>query len=228
MSTIDKSIVKQCLFSSTLKEINGIESIDYSFIKASEELKEKIKVSLEAPQRKRKFYPKKLIIALVAIISMCFLITFAASAKFRSSVVSFFAEVYENCTILFIKDTNENNYPTKIETKYEPSYISVNNYEKADEAVGKHYVAIVWKKEGSTIDFSQTIVTVGANITLDTENAECGTRFIGEQEVFYTIKNGKCSVSWFAHDYSFSLSCNESLGWEEVEKMVSSLAPVTD
>ena len=228
MSTIDKSIVRQCLFSSTLKEINGIESIDYSFIKASEELKEKIKVSLEAPQRKRKFYPKKLIIALVAIISMCFLITFAASAKFRSSVVSFFAEVYEDCTILFIKDTNENNYPTKIETKYVPSYMNESNCEIINYFDGALQVEILWEREGSTIDFSQTILYEDKEITIDTENAEYGTRFIGEQEVFYTIKNGKCSVSWFAHDYSFFLSCNESLGWDEVEKMVSSLAPVTD
>ena len=158
MSTADKSMIRQCLFNSTLREIREIEDIDYSFIEASPDFKERIKSSIEATPRKRKLYPKKLIVALVAVISLCFLFVFAVSAQVRTKVVDFFVEVYESFTLLLVKDNGTEDNPDTIESIYEPSYLTENNYEKSKESVNRLYMSATWKKEGSTIEFSQSII----------------------------------------------------------------------
>ena len=227
MSTADKSMIKQCLFKSTLREIREIEDIDYSFIEASPDFKERIKSSIEATPRKRKLYPKKLIVALVAVISLCFLFVFAVSAQVRTKVVDFFVEVYESFALILVKDNGTEDNPDTIESIYEPSYMRENNYEKSKENINKLTAAIVWKKEGSTIEFSQSIIDDN-HIKFDTETASFKAEIVGEQEVFYKVKNGIYTIKWLAYGYSFTICCNEALGWDEVEKMVSSLAPVTD
>ena len=224
MSTADKSMIGQCLFNSTLKEIRELESIDYSFIEASPSFKERIKSSIEATPRKRKFYPKKLIVALVAIISMCFLIMFAVSAQVRTKVVNFFVEIYESFTMLFVKEASTDDNPATIESIYEPSYMRENNYEKSKENINRLTAAIIWTKGDFTIEFSQSIIYENS-IKFDTEAASFKTEIIGEQEVLYNVKNGTYIIKWLAYGYSFSLHCSEKLGWEEVEKIILSLEP---
>ena len=222
MSTADKSMIRQCLFNSTLREIREIEDIDYSFIEASPDFKERIKSSIEATPRKRKLYPKKLIVALVAVISLCFLFVFAVSAQVRTKVVDFFVEVYESFTLLLVKDNGTEDNPDTIESIYEPSYLTENNYEKSKESVNRLYMSATWKKEGSTIEFSQSIIDDNY-ILSDTEASSYGTKFIGEQEVLYKVKNGIYTIKWLAYGYSFTICCNEALGWDEVEKIVLSV-----
>ena len=182
MSTADKSMIRQCLFNSTLREIREIEDIDYSFIEASPDFKERIKSTIEATPRKRKLYPKKLIVALVAVISLCFLFVFAVSAQVRTKVVDFFVEVYESFTLLLVKDNGTEDNPDTIESTYEPSYMRENNYEKSKESVNRLYMSATWKKEGSTIEFSQSIIDDNY-ILSDTEASSYGTKFIGEHDV---------------------------------------------
>lgn len=224
MSTADKSMIRQCLFNSTLREIREIEDIDYSFIEASPSFKERIKSSIEATPRKRKFYPKKLIVALVAVISMCFLIMFAVSAQVRTKVVDFFVEIYESFTMLFVKETSTEDNPATIESIYEPSYLSKNNYEKSSESIKRLSVSTAWKKENSTIKFFQYVID-DIYILSDTEAASFETRIVGEQEVLYKVKNGIYNIKWLACGYSFSLYCSEELGWDEIEKIILSLEP---
>ena len=224
MSTADKSMIGQCLFNSTLREIREIEDIDYSFIEASPSFKEKIKSSIEDTPRKRKLCPRKLIVVLVAVISMCFLIMFAVSAQVRTKVVDFFIEIYESFTMLFVKDNSTEDNPDTIESIYEPSYLSKNNYEKSKENVNMLYMTAAWKKEGSTIEFSQSIIYENY-ILSDTEDASFKTEIIGEQEVLYNVKNGTYTIKWLAYGYSFSIRCNEALGWDEIEKIILSLEP---
>lgn len=224
MSTADKSVIGQCLFNSTLREIREIEDIDYSFIEASPSFKERIKSSIEATPRKRKLHPKKLIVALVAVISMCFLIMFAVSAQVRTKVVDFFVEIYESFTMLFVKEASTDDNPATIESIYEPSYMRENNYEKSKENVNMLYMSATWKKEGSTIEFSQSIIYENS-IKFDTEAASFKTEIIGEQEVLYNVKNGTYNIKWLAYGYSFSLICSEELEWDEIEKIILSLEP---
>lgn len=224
MSTADKSMIKQCLFNSTLREIKELESIDYSFIEVSPDLRERINSTLNPTPRKRKLYPRKLIIALVAIISMCFLIMLAVSAQIRNTIVDFFVEVYESFTLLLVKDNGTEDNPDTIESIYEPSYLTENNYEKSKENINKLTAAIIWTKGDFTIEFSQSIIDDN-HIKFDTEAASFKTEIIGEQEVLYKVKNGIYTIKWLAYGYSFSIRCNEALGWDEVEKIVLSIKP---
>lgn len=224
MSTADKSMIRQCLFNSTLREIREIEDIDYSFIEASPSFKERIKSSIEATPRKRKFYPKKLIVALVAVISMCFLIMFAVSAQVRTKVVDFFVEIYESFTMLFVKEASTDDNPVKIETEYEPCYMRENGYELFSKSSGKISVLAVWKKHDLSLRFSQNIVK-NSDYVFDTEDTLYEIKYIGDQKVYYKIKHDVITVKWLEYGYSFSLNCNESLGWDEIEKIILSLEP---
>ena len=222
MSTADKSMIGQCLFNSTLREIRELEDIDYSFIEASPSFKERINSTLNSTPRKRKLCPKKLIVALVAVISMCFLIMFAVSAQVRTKVVDFFVEIYESFTMLFVKEASTDDNPATIESIYEPSYLSKNNYKKSSESIKRLSVSTVWKKEDSTIKFFQYVIDDNY-IRSDTEAASFETRIVGEQEVLYNVKNGTYIINWLAYGYSFSLICSEELGWDEIEKIILSL-----
>ena len=228
MSTISKEMLKRCLFESTLDEIRKIEAIDYSFVKASEQLKNKIKNDFEtAKQNKKKYYPKKIALILVAALTICFLIMFTVSAQIRTAVIDFFVEVYETFASLFIQNDNDILTPTTIETEYTSKYFEENGYEKNNHIQTMFNSISVLSINNSSIYFSQHIID-GNDITSDVEESSYEVTFVAEQKVFYMVKNDEYFVKWLAYGYSFNLRCSESLGWEEIEKIITSLEPVNE
>ena len=222
MSTADKSMIRQCLFNSTLREIREIEDIDYSFIEASPDFKERIKSSIEATPRKRKLYPKKLTFILVATLIMCFLITFSVSAKVRTAVFDFFVNVYQGFASFSIDKNEKESAPKTIEAIYFPYYVTDNGFEKTYEYSGKSQFDCVWKNKNTEIRFKQSTIH-NSDSTINIEDIEHSFKYVGEQKVFYTTGNGVITALWFTDEYMFSVSCNEALGWEEVEKIVLSV-----
>lgn len=228
MSTISKEMLKKCLFESTLDEIRKIEAIDYSFVKASEQLKNKIKNNFEvAKQNKKKYYPKKIALILVAALTICFLIMFTVSAQIRTAVIDFFVEVYETFATIFIQKDDDVITPSKIETEYKLTYFEENGFKQVDKTNSSVRIFTVWLKDDSNLNFSQSVID-NNYITSDVEGTSYEITYIGEQEVFYIVKNNKYFVKWLAHGYSFNLRCSESLGWKEIEKIITSLEPITE
>lgn len=228
MSTISREMLKRCLFESTLDEIRKIESIDYSFVKASEQLKNKIKNNFEAAkQNKKKYYPKKIALILVATLTVCFLIMFSVSAQIRIAVVDFFVEVYETFASFFIENDENNENPKTIETRYLPSYFHENGYTEINEINSPLRFLSICSKNGITLEITQYVIETNG-VYLDTEDTSYEVRYIEEQKVYYKVKNNTYTVKWLAYGYSFNLNCNENLGWDEVEKIVTSLEPVDE
>lgn len=242
MSTVSKAMLKECLLESILAEIKEIEAMDYAHINASEEFKERVKSTITAKKKTtQKFHPKKIAIAIVAAILVSISIAFTASAELRHAVADFFVKAYETFTQFIIADNDKTDtstpsseqtqdpitYPTTIETEYIPSYVIENNYVEIDKIVGTLEVFTIWSNDYAIIDLSQHIMEE-SGIILDTENSPYQTAYIGEQKVYYTLKNAVYTILWLANGYSFNMSCDEALGWEEVEKIVLSLEPVTD
>lgn len=228
MSTISREMLKRCLFESTLDEIRKIESVDYSSVKASEQLKNKIKNDFEASkQNKKKFYPKKIALILVAALTICFLIMFTVSAQLRTAVIDFFVEVYETFTTIFIQEDKKIEYSSTIETQYNSKYFVENEYKEVEKSNTTLHVITVWSKDDITVKFSQYIIDEN-DITSDIEDTSYSVIYVNDIQVYHKVKNNIHSIKWIDNGYSFYINCDESLSWEEIEKIITSLEPVNE
>ena len=112
-------------------------------------------------------------------------------------------------------------------TIYEPSYLCNNDFEKIKQENGKVSFFTVWSKNNFTVYFSQCVAD-NSGIILDTENISYNIAYIDKQKIYYTIKNNTYFIKWISYGYSFDLRCDTSLDWEEIEKIITSLEPVTE
>lgn len=244
MSTIN-NLLKECLLDSIMAEIHQIEELNYSHITASENFNKKIKNIITA-KSKKSLSPKKVVVILVAAILASLSIMFSVSAQLRQRAVDFFVEIYDTFAELVIIDKNDevtntentdssktdssepqqSSYPTSIETVYLPSYINSNNFFELDMVVNTFMTMGVWSNGEAIIDLTQSVVD--STTSLDIENANHEVDYIGDKKVYFTLKNGIYTVSWLEYGYLFVMTCDEHLGWDEVEKIVSSLECYVD
>ncbi len=227
MSTINKDVLGRCLFESTLKEIREIEAMDYSFIRADDDFKERILNASRDSAKKDRSYPKRIALILVATLAICFFIMFAVSAQIRTTVIDFFVEIYESFSTLFIQGDDNTENPKSIETEYTSTYFRKNGYEQTNEIKTKYNILKIWENGNLEVDFSQHIIN-GNEVTIDANEASYQITYLGEHKIYYMLKNNIYFVKWLAYGYSFNLNCDEGLGWEEIEKIVLSLEPVSE
>lgn len=238
MSTITTAQIKNYLLESTLEEIREIEKMDYSHIEATDTFKERIKNTVLGKNNKRtRFTPKKVLLIFVAAILVSLSIMFAVSAEIRQAVADFFIDMHETFTNLFIIKENELDnslledeppepkYPSRIEVEYKPSYIEENGYTQIDQTKSKLHIFTVWTNGNVIIDMEQSIIS-SREMHIDTEDTTLETVYIGEQKVYYVHKAGVYYFYWIGSEYVFSLSCDDILGWEEIEKLVLSIKPI--
>lgn len=219
-------IVENALLEASLRRIRLIENMDYPDIITEQEYDNKIFDLIYGRTKEKKRLPKRITLILVATLTICFLIMFTVSAQVRTAVVDFFVEVYETFTSFFIDENSVEN-PAIIETRYEPTHFYTSKYEKTDNYYDKLSVLLVLKFNETTVSFSQYVIE-NNDITLDTEDASYEIKHINNQKIYYKVKNNSYTIKWLAYGYSFNLRCNESLGWEEIEKIITSLEPVTE
>ena len=118
-------------------------------------------------------------------------------------------------------------FPTTIEVEYKPSYIDENGYFELEKLKHKQNVVTIWTNGTEIIDLTQTIIA-NTSVSINTENAEYQTIYIGEHKVFCVLRDNTYYVQWLAHGYLFGMGCDASLGFEEVEKIVLSVKPVME
>ena len=240
MSSISKSTIKSCLLESTMQEIKTIESMEYSAITATKAYRARINSTISNNTKaKRKNTPKKMFLIFVAAILISLAVMFTVSADIRQAVADFFVNVYETFTEFFVANENEtindtqNSTPSSkpnpatIEIEYKPSYIDENGYSEIDKVIQATQIFTVWTNGVEMVDLLQHTAD-NTGITLDTENTSYETKDVGGQTVYYLLKNNVYFVQWLEYGYSFSLSCDESLGWDEVEKIILSIEPVDE
>lgn len=220
-------IVKNALLEASLRRIRLIEDMDYPDIDTDESYDNKIYDLIYGRTKEKKRSPKRITLILVATLTICFLIMFTVSAQVRTAVVDFFVEVYETFASFFIEDNDNNDNLNTIKTKYEPKYFGNSNYKKITQNNKELAIFSIWEKDNFKINFSQYVIETNG-IFLDTENVSYEVRYIGEQKIYYTIKNEVYFIKWLEYGYSFNLNCDTSLGWEEIEKIITSLEPVTE
>ncbi|MBQ7352395.1 MAG: hypothetical protein IJW54_00140 [Clostridia bacterium] len=224
MSLLDTRILKQCLFDSTLKEIQEIEALDYSFVVSDESFKERIKESINTNSPASKSRPKRVLVALVAAVIICFSIMFSVSGQIRNAIINFFVEVYDTFYSLLIQNEESVYTPSTIETIYKPSYLSSNGYIEIYTTSTELNQFTIWSKDNVIVDLSQHTIDEN-DITLDSENVSYQTAYVGSYTVYYSLKNNIYYLKWISHGYSFSLSCDDTLSWNEMEQIILSLEP---
>lgn len=228
MSTLNRAVLKQCLLESTMQEIREIEALDYSSITADIDFKNKISSIIhEAEQNNARARSKRITISLIAAILVCFSIIFSVSARIRTAVINFFVEVYDSFAVLFIDDEENTEDLIPIDVVYEPSYLKENGYKQVSQAMGEFKNFTIWTNDNNvTVDFSQHAIYKN-DITLDVEDTSYETTYIGERKVHYTVKNDIYFIKWLEYGYSFNLGCDTTLEWSEIEKIISSLQPIS-
>lgn len=216
------SILKHCLLESTLNEIREIENLDYSFITADEDFKERIKNDVK---KSRSFFKsKKLFLILVAVLAtLCLMMSISA---IRTPIIDFFVETYDNFSSLFVKSEEPSTVPTTIEVEYQPSYFEKNGYEILNQTKSRLGIFTIWSRDNIKLEFSQMIATGGFN-NIDTEDASYDTTYIGPLKVFYTKKYGIYSVRWIQDGYFFMLHCCPGMDLDDVEEIILSTGPLT-
>lgn len=251
MSTVDSLTVKNCLLESILWEIKEIEENDSSAINASDAFKKKIKGAIANDAKSSKMLSaKRITIMLIAAIIVSFSVMLAVSAEIRQAVVDFFVDVHDTFTEFFITKENEldsnvpskgseakddvldkappsTSFPMTIETEYRPTYINEKNFTQLEQVVSPMSVFTVWSNGIEIVDLSQHTI-VNNDTVIDAENAEQQVKYIDGLKVYFMLKNDIYFVHWVQYGYSFGLSADESLGWEEVEKIILSISPVDE
>ena len=228
MSTTDKAIFKKSLLECTLQEIREIEAMDYSAIRADEAFKSRILAVIDDAKRENdKTRSRRVTLSLIAAIIICFSIILSVSARVRTAIASFFVEIYDSFAVFFIDDKDDSEDLTPIETVYEPAYFKENGYEQISSIQNNFNKFTIWANDNITIDFSQYSITDNYIIS-DAEELDYEITYIGERKVYYSTKSDMYSIKWLEHDYSFHLRCTSSLEWTEIEKIISSLEPISE
>ena len=116
---------------------------------------------------------------------------------------------------------------TTIETEYKSTYFEKNGFKQTEKINSSLRIFATWSKDDSNIYFSQNAVHKNYIIS-DIEETDYDVTYINDIEVYYKIKNSTYSIKWLAYGYSFNIRCADSFEWEEIEKIITSLEPVTE
>ena len=225
MTAYEINILKLALLQVERRELNHFKSLPDEEINFSDEFEQKIqeinKKRKSLVFRATKTMPRRVAVAFIAaIITFCLLMTISA---IRNPVVNFFIEIHEAFTSLIIQKDEDDFFPERIETKHVPAYFADNGYDIIHSTETEYNTFTIWSNGAIIADLSQ--MTIKSNdVSLDTENADTyGEHYIGEAQVFYTLKNNTYCVKWVAYGYLFTLTCDEAMGWAEIEKIITSM-----
>ena len=213
--------LKRVLLESTLAEIKAIEELDYSFVKADEAFKARIKQDMRTFSS---FKPRRFFLILAATLTICFCIALSVSADMRNGIIDFFVRTYDSFSEIFF-ERGEEIAPDTIEVEYQPSYFKENGYERVYYKKYNSMICTRWARNSQEVSLLQKTIGNG-NPSVDTENADCNTTYVGDLKVIYTYKYATYNVYWVQNGYYFSLQCHSSMSWSDVEKIILSTAIV--
>ena len=228
--TVTKNILEKCLLQVTLDEIKEIEAMNYE-IKACASFKKRIEKTVAKGEKKKKASAlKKAIVILIAAVILSFSVMFAVSAEIREAVSDFFVFTYKKFSMVYVNDEDNTEdsfgYPQSIEQLYLPKYIKDKGYAEAYSHCGTLRALTVWENDTVAIDLSQSAI-VNLHLSLNTENANLQRAYIDNKEVLFVLREGIYTVVWTDYGYLFTMSCDGISGWEEIEKIILSLSPVS-
>ena len=220
MTNSQIEVLKIALLNVEREELRLLDSLPDENYEFSDEHKSRMKRMVDKYDRSNKTMPKRLSIILVAAILTITLIM--SISAIRISVVNFFVEIYESFISIFV-DSDATDDTAKIQEIYTPKYIP-EQYNISKNFSDDYNMQTTLKNE---VDNSEIIINQRKLSSLqsyiDFENSDYTEKMIDQQKVYYMIRNNTFMVIWCNEQYFFMLSCPETLGLEEIEKIICSM-----
>ncbi len=214
-------LFKKALLDSSMKEIRAIEEADYPTIEMPKRYDFEIYNAINNSSIRVKRYPKRAAIVLAAIL-VCLTMMMSISA-IRVRIIDFVVNIYEKFICLSVEEPSEN-YPKTIEKIYQPTYTPLG-YNETTKYAQTLTIETILENSNSKIYFYQNTI-LGNELFFDNENSGYSTTQLEDFKIYYLGKDGMYTVRWLSNGYSFTLFCPESLGWDEIEKIILSVEEV--
>lgn len=208
-------LIKKALLNVEMREVKFMDSFPQVDLPHSQQYIENMNNLTHTPTRvlpKKVFSKNKFIICIIAALLM-----FVTACKFKEPILDFFEETYENFTKLSTKEDVDE----EIGSVYTPGYIP-SGYEVVSQSSNKIGLSIIWSNGTHKIVYNQSPLN-NQNTFIDTENNNYISLYIGEQPVYYILKNGTYFFIWENDHYSFKLKCSDIISISEVKKIILSI-----
>jgi len=158
---------------------------------------------------------------IVAIVAAVLALLTSCAVIFREEIGGFIVSFFDDHA-----DFGHEKPPLSvIDVYYEPTYIP-DGFDYIDGMKMPITVAYYYKNGANEEIRIEQLLLSNSSFTLDTENAEHGTRMIGETAVYYSIKKSTCTLVWRNETCIFLLMCPDSFSWEEIERIILGIQPI--
>ena len=222
--TKDMALIEKALLKYNKIELEKIDALPKIDPKVKERLDQKMYAFFDdyfnnkAKAKKIRNNIKILIVAAITIALLAFCISCAEIIR------NFFVEISDIAINISGKDEEEiiGEVKDSIEEVYVPSYIP-SGFVSTDRFSSANGREISWLNEnGEIIILNQS--TLNGGISIDNEHAiKKGFKNVKGSDVYYVLNSGMYIIAWEQYGYFFSLACPESIGWDEIENIISSL-----
>ncbi len=209
---------KEALYQYELLRIKRIEAeagIEFSpseeYLRKREELSAQIRSnSLKATSLSSK---KKLCILIVATLILALVITACAFGK---QIKGFFVDMFESFATVQPVDSHMPDYK-----EHELTWLP-EGYEKCDKETFKYCSKVVYSCDNHMLFLGCYSVSY-LYAVIDTQRTEFEVFYLGDKEIYYKEKNDLYSFYWVNDEATLYLSCDTSVEWSDIERMIESV-----
>lgn len=220
MTINQAKILKSALYDAQLMELRYIESLPAENIVNSERVDNFVRELADGFKEKRKTgLGKRFILILAAAIISTLLVISISAIAFKDNLI----EIHDEYILIPFRDKDNPSAQIVPAVAYSPEYIP-NEYSIIQSSRTTFSVLQKWSNGESSITLTQSKIINGdlyINNTNEFMMLECNDMTIYYYERYYTY-----SFFWMDDDYLFILQCNSTTPINEVEKIISSIAPI--
>lgn len=173
-------------------------------------------------QRKLLKNKKRKLLAILIAALLIFSSIFSVSAV-REPIIEYAISVYEEFTHFFFEESTENNLKI-IQKEYQVTWVP-QDYTLTSCIKSEADIHYQWSQKDHYISFNQTILGIDS-IHLNTEKSEVSTFEMDGQLYYYNNSVHMYFIIWTTNDYSFNLACSETIGWDNVLKILEGIQPI--
>ena len=217
-------ITKKALVAVDNIEIKKLDLFPDVPFQPSEEYLKKIEKIINSEKKRESsvlhLSARKKIALLIAVIITA--LTVLSACIFIEQIKDFLTETYGTMTKFFSPNDKENGGFKEYIFSYLP-----DKYQEIDSYQDNVSIVKVFSDGNYYLSIEQTSLS-GSHIQIDTENMDYETATINELTVYYSINNNRYALLWQNSSTLFHLNCHDSVGWEEIEKIISNATPKSE
>lgn len=219
MTINQAKILKNALYDVQMMELRYIDMLPKYDTENSEKINTTFKEICEGiSKKKRQISGRFIVILAAAIISILLIMSVSASEAIRS----FFVNIYETYIQINIKPNDDKENLEAPMQEFTASYMP-EGYTKTSVEKYPALIETTWANGEYEISLTQNKPQNGG-FSLDNET-EYLTVIINGKTVYYMHKHNTYFAIWSDGEYIFDISCYDSVSFEELTRIISSIAP---